>query len=176
MKTSRLTKKVGGFNCSLVRSFQSKSQALAGLSMDLQYSLKCPRRRYWMDVWAGLGHEERIRTSAQRTFLSCARFQASSIGIHYVCVLHGRHPALHSASSLSIGANQSRYDGNSQVLAICRARWKRLGNVNGTMLLLRLVEFVRRIAKDLQNTATHTVIQDIRNSLNRLLAKEVWWR
>ncbi|KIJ52804.1 hypothetical protein M422DRAFT_25845, partial [Sphaerobolus stellatus SS14] len=56
------------------------------------------------------------------------------------------------------------------------ARWTRLGNANGTMLLLRLVEFVRRIAKDLQNAATHTVIQDIRNSLNRLLAKEAWWR
>ncbi|KIJ26892.1 hypothetical protein M422DRAFT_271990 [Sphaerobolus stellatus SS14] len=55
-------------------------------------------------------------------------------------------------------------------------RWVRLGSASGVMLLLRLVEFVRRLAKHHEMVEIGDRIQRIRLTLNGLLAKEAWRR
>ncbi|KIJ24894.1 hypothetical protein M422DRAFT_274221 [Sphaerobolus stellatus SS14] len=55
-------------------------------------------------------------------------------------------------------------------------RWLRLGNANGVLLLLRLVEFVRRVAVHHDKPKIRSRIRDIRGFLNVLLAKEAWRR
>ncbi|KIJ30817.1 hypothetical protein M422DRAFT_70939 [Sphaerobolus stellatus SS14] len=57
-----------------------------------------------------------------------------------------------------------------------RQRWLRLGNENGVMLLLRLVEFVRRVAIHHNISDMRVRIIATRHTLNVLLGKEAWRR
>ncbi|KIJ53284.1 hypothetical protein M422DRAFT_775882 [Sphaerobolus stellatus SS14] len=56
------------------------------------------------------------------------------------------------------------------------SRWLRLGNPNGALLLLRLVELVRRVAIHLCLEQTQQRVREVRTALNTLLAKEAWRR
>ncbi|KIJ24090.1 hypothetical protein M422DRAFT_275211 [Sphaerobolus stellatus SS14] len=55
-------------------------------------------------------------------------------------------------------------------------RWLRLGSSNGVMLLLRLVEFARRVAKDTNRPVIRTRIHAMRKTINVVMAKEAWRR
>ncbi|KIJ33292.1 hypothetical protein M422DRAFT_264846 [Sphaerobolus stellatus SS14] len=55
-------------------------------------------------------------------------------------------------------------------------RWLRLGSSNGVMLLLRLVEFARRVAKDINRPVIRTRIHAMRKTINVVMAKEAWRR
>ncbi|KIJ28794.1 hypothetical protein M422DRAFT_269923 [Sphaerobolus stellatus SS14] len=55
-------------------------------------------------------------------------------------------------------------------------RCLRLGSSNGVMLLMRLVEFAHRVAKDTNKPVIRTRIHAMRKTINVVMAKEAWRR